>query len=347
MEAPPLFPTVREPAPTDVKVTTDNYYSEEADDAYLNNSQAKCVRECEQMYHAKYVDRSYKESVEDSIALNLGTLTDCMYLTPDELPVLQKVRPWLWKDPTRDDVKAQIDKSEHRDRIKSLFPELFSSRGKTAGQLKSNITVTEEMEKKFPKVFKIQGPLKAQYAIVDEMLRALQAQPFLESLMDCEHQVALTGTLNGMRCRALVDAIDPSQGLVIDLKTTRSIREDVWSAKHGQKVPFYERYNYWAQMALYCHLAEQTYRRPFKAQIVAVSKPSLTEKVADVELLQFDDPHRMSFELNEVAKAFARIGEIRSGHGGGLYRCENCDACRQTKVIVRPKSALSIEPRRA
>lgn len=167
----------------------------------------------------------------------------------------------------------------HETFIKEHESEIISSRGASKGQLKKD------------------------YLVADDMINRLEAEPLFTSTYQGEKEVIVTGIIGGVNFKGKLDLLhianpdDPEDAnYFMDLKTTKSIQEGVWSDEHHARASFVEAYNYALQMAVYQELLRQKYGAEFTPFIWAVSKqdepdimpiyfaPSrLNEALADVE----------------------------------------------------------------
>ena len=104
--------------------------------------------------------------------------------------------------------------------------------------------------------------------LVDDMAAAVRDNGLASDLLaDCgEYEVTAFGEVNGVKCRAKMDALDPQCSLLIDLKTTQTLagRDEmqhvVW--KHG----------YGLQMCFYRELMRANGCNPGAVMIIAVEK---------------------------------------------------------------------------
>ena len=104
--------------------------------------------------------------------------------------------------------------------------------------------------------------------LVDDMAAAVRNNSLASDLLaDCgEYEVTAFGEINGVKCRAKMDALDPQCSLLIDLKTTKTLagRDEmqhvVW--KHG----------YGLQMCFYRELMRANGCNPGAVMIIAVEK---------------------------------------------------------------------------
>lgn len=196
-----------------------------------------------------------------------------------------------------------------QEQFKAENPAMFSSRGATKGQLKS------------------------EFILADEMIRTLQADPFIMHVLQGQKEVIQTAEIGGIQWKGMFDVYVPNKRIV-DLKTTKSIRDLQWSAEHGGRVTFIEQYHYFRQVAIYLEIERINAGRPegdwLEFYMVAVSK----ENVPDKEVINLTDHERVGVELAKIKVDLSRITAVKSGRVPPVG-CGCCDYCRSVKVITR------------
>jgi hypothetical protein len=254
-----------------LKLTNDNYFSPEADKQYMSVSQYKSFLKCESAALAK-IQGKYVEPKSE--ALLLGSYVHA------------------WSDGTMEQFKQEN-------------PEIFSSRGASKGELKS------------------------QYQNANEMIKVLENDPFCMMALEGEKEVIMTGELFHVPWKIKIDAYHPTLGRFADLKTVKAIREKVWHEDHGY-CSFVEAYGYITQMAIYSEIERQNRggTRWLESYIVAVSKESVPDK-AVITI----DHERLAYELEEIGSKIERIKGLKIGEVEPK-RCEKCEHCRRTKKVT-------------
>lgn len=250
-------------------LTPDNYHSREANKAYMSVSQYKDFLKCEAAALAK-LKGEFSEEKQD--AFLIGSY-----------------------------VHAAIEGT--LEAFKEENPEIFSSRGATKGELKSD------------------------YKHAETMIETLQDDELCVQMLQGMNEKIITGELFGVQWKIRVDILSEEQGRLTDLKTVKSIRERYWNAQKGHHESFIEAYGYILQMAVYTEIERQDANRfdrlePF---IVAVSK----EDVPDKAVICFDD-NSLDSELTQLEEKLPRVIDVKQGFTEPK-RCEKCRYCRQTK----------------
>ena len=251
-----------------MQLTKDNYYSREANNYYMSVSQYKSFLKCEAATMAELRGTYERPS---SNALKFGSY----------------VHSWL--DGTLEQFKEEN-------------PSLFSSRGASRGQLKS------------------------EYQLADQMIKALENDKMCMFALDGEKEVIFTGELYGAPWKIRMDVYNPSAGRFADLKTVKGIYEKYWH--NGAYASFMEAYGYITQLAVYSEIEAQNRGGDWlESYIVAVSKQDPPDKAIIVV-----DQDRLILELGEVELNMHRINLVKKGLEQPS-ECGTCDYCRRNKKI--------------
>ena len=176
-----------------------------------------------------------------------------------------------------------------------------------------------------PQLFKKDGDLKSEYKNADRMVETLKADEFIMWLYQGPKEVIVTAEMFGVWWKAKLDVLNTR---IVDLKTTRSIRDPVWTPEYGRS-SFVEGYGYLRQLALYREIERRSTGRsePLEALIIAVSK----EDPPDKEVIGCDE-ERLAIELEEVENHMPRILDVIYDRESPV-RCERCDFCRMSKRL--------------
>lgn len=251
-------------------ITKDNYYSSEADLSTMSVSQYKLFMKCEKQALAK-IKGEYKQLESDAFLLG------------------KYVHSWS---------EGTLEK------FKEDNPSLYSSQGKTKGQLKSTFKVAETM------------------------VKALEKDNVCMKFLEGQKEVIIQGELFGMRWRGMVDVLNLEKGFFSDLKTTQAIHK-----KYGG-LTFIEQYGYIEQMAIYRELIKQQFNVDLIPYIVAIEKNDNPLKA----VIRVDEYYTEP-KLEEIEYNIERIKGIKEGSITPLG-CGECDYCRKTSKVTQ---ILSIE----
>lgn len=253
-----------------MNLTQDNYYSQEANRHYMSVSQYKDFRKCEAAAMAK-LNGEYTEYKD---CFNFGQY-----------------------------VGAAIEGKDALEKFKSEHPEIFSSRGETKGQLKSD------------------------YKHADKMIDVLMNDETCLEMLTGDKEVIVIAELFGVLWKAKLDVYAPDEGRIVDLKTVKGIYEKYWDGI--RYVSFVQNYGYDIQMSVYPELERLQNKRFERLEplIVAVSK----EDVPDKAVICFDDV-MIEQQLEIVSQHLPRIIEVKN-ELADPKRCEKCQYCRKTKKV--------------
>ena len=190
-------------------------------------------------------------------------------------------------------------------------PEIFSSRGKTAGELKSEYKQAEIM-----------------------IERAMRDEVFMR-YMAGDKQVIMTGEIEGVPVKIKIDSFDGVR--ITDLKTVRSITETFYAKDLGQRLNFCEWWGYDLQGAIYREIVRQNTGELLPFYICAVSKDKTgTIPHPRIKVIEIP-PMKMDEKLAEVRTQITKIQALKDGDYEPL-RCEVCDYCADTEVLDGPVS---------
>jgi hypothetical protein len=186
-----------------------------------------------------------------------------------------------------------------------------------------------------PDMFLKNGGLKSEYRQADEMIKALEDDPFCMMMLEGHSEYIMTAELFGLPWKIRIDKWNPDKRRIIDIKSTASINEKSWKDGIG-KVSFIEQYDYMLRAAIYSEVVRQNIGDVEGNEgycdyyIVAVSK----ENPPDKAVIKLTDPVRFSEELDKVEHCLDRIKLIKCGILHPI-RCEKCQYCRSTKVLSK------------
>lgn len=268
-----------------MELTSENYYSRQSAMEYLSVSQIKsfigcpAVPGCEERALAELTGE-YIAPVTD--ALLIGSLVDVLLTGTDE----------------------------EVERFSAAHPEMYSSRGKTVGQLKS------------------------QYAHAYAMVDRAKRDSFFMRTLEGRKQVILTGELFGHPCKAKLDVLGDKY--ITDLKTTKSINQGFWDKEQKRTLSFVEAYLYDLQAAVYVELVRQNTGKTLPFFLSVISK----ESEPDIEVINIDYDSQQA-ALEAVRPYIDNIVALKNGESVPT-RCGHCEWCRRTKVLTKPISWLEI-----
>lgn len=268
-----------------IDLTAENYYSAEMGKKYCSVSQLKnfigtgAKAGCE-VRALKEIDGEYVSPTSD--ALLLGSYVDCALTEPERM-----------------------------DEFKKNHPELYSSRGATAGEL------------------------KATFKIAPQMVERAKRDKFFMKTLEGDHQSYMIGEIEGVPFKIKMDAYKKGK-FITDLKTCKSIREFYWNPMTGRKESFVEFYDYILQGAIYQEIVRQNTGETLPFFISAISKETPT----DIEVIQIDNDI-MAEKLDIVRPAIAHVGMLKRGEIEPT-KCGCCEWCIEHKVLTKPINWLDL-----
>ena len=251
-------------------LTQENYFSKEANQEYISVSQFKAFAECE----AQALHNIEIGGENEKQAFLEGKLFE----------------NWVAGD---------------RALFMAQHPEMISTRGATAGQLKAE----------FNKVIKAAE-------------RFLEQDFFKDIINKCEKQVILTGEIEGVKVKCALDLFDRETNSIYDIKCMKDFKEQ-WNKSEKLYVPWYYIYGYVLQLAVYREIVRQNFGEPKEIGLMAASKeeePDLQAKSFSSELLDL--------ELEYFKNNVKRYNDIKKGIVAPTY-CGECSYCKSIKQITR------------
>ena len=253
-----------------MQLTQENYFSKEANQEYISVSQFKAFAECE----AQALHNIEIGGENEKAAFLEGKLFE----------------NWVAGD---------------RALFMAQHPEMISTRGATAGQLKAE----------FNKVIKAAE-------------RFLEQDFFKDIINKCEKQVILTGKIEGVKVKCALDLFDRETNSIYDIKCMKDFKEQ-WNKEEKSYVPWYYIYGYVLQLAVYREIVRQNFGEPKEIGLMAASKeeePDLQAKSFSSELLDL--------ELEYFKNNVKRYNDIKKGIVAPTY-CGECSYCKSIKQITR------------
>lgn len=180
-------------------------------------------------------------------------------------------------------------------------------------------------------IFTRQGKPRAEIMTADKMIERAERDDLFMGSLDGHTQRLITWNMFGVKWRALLDVVDPERKTLVDLKTVRDF-EPVWSAEHKTKLPFYEIYGYWQQLAIYraAYFAEFGFM-PDVTAIAAVSKQASPR----LKVIEFNNAERFAHELSKVEAKLPEVLQYKAAiRAEDVPACGACDYCAEHQEAV-------------
>lgn len=247
-------------------LTHQNYFSTEADREYMSVSQYKNFKTCEAkaLHDLEIPDETYKESFLQ------GSLFEALVAGDSKLFIAQ-------------------------------HPEMISTRGSTAGQLKSEFQRVLKAAEKF------------------------NSQEFFRSIINkCEKQVILTGEICGIPVKCCLDLFDRETNSIYDIKCMKDFNEQ-WSKEEKKYIPWYYAWGYVLQLAVYREIVKQNFgKEPKEIALLAATK----EEIPDIQAIKFNT-ELLDIELIDFMHNIRLYDEIKKG----IIKPTPCNCCSYCKTI--------------
>ena len=181
------------------------------------------------------------------------------------------------------------------------------------------------------------GPPKSNFKSVIESASAFLRQPeFAEIVTKCEQQKILTGEIAGVPFKCKLDFFDKETLSEWDAKCMKDFKR-LFDEKEFHYAEWYFVRGYHYQAAISRELIRQNFGDVGVCGLIAATK----EAVPDVAWIVFDDS--VLDNALEIVETFApKYAAIKRGEIEP-ERCETCDWCKQTKLLLEPEQILVYE----
>ncbi len=182
-------------------------------------------------------------------------------------------------------------------------------------------------ERNAEKMFTKKGELYAKFAAANAMINAIECQPLMMRMLEGDRQVIMSADLEGIPWKIKMDVYNGER--IVDLKTVKDFG-DMWDETVGSRRSWIEYWGYDIQGAVYQKVVEAVTGEQLPFYIAAVTK----ERVPDVAVIEIPQ-HILDAAYNLVQAKIERFDLIKSGEVEPI-RCEKCDYCKTTKVLMKP-----------
>ena len=190
------------------------------------------------------------------------------------------------------------------------------------------LTGTDESIKNFivehmPDLFKKNGDRYADVEQADETIVRIRKQPLMMHYLSGQHQVIMTGEIEGVPFKIKMDSFDPDE-YIADLKYMASLRAP------NMFQPMVQYWSYDVQAAVYREIVRQNIGKELPFFFVVATK----EKPAHLAVGEISS-WNMDQALDRVKNQISRFQRIKNGVIEP-ERCEEygCDYCTGTKIIT-------------
>lgn len=183
-------------------------------------------------------------------------------------------------------------------------------------------------ERNGEKMFTKKGELYAKFKDADKMIETVENDPLMVEFLKGDKQVILTAELDGILWKAKIDILHDER--IVDFKTVKDFG-NIWDETLGSRRSWLEYWNYDIQGAIYQKVVKAVTGKRLPFYIEAVTK----EKVPDKAVIEIPQ-HILDAAYNLVQAKIERFDLIKSGEVEPI-RCEKCEYCRQTKILMQPE----------
>ena len=214
--------------------------------------------------------------------------------------------------------------------LRGEFPTEFGRALLLGSLVDEMLTGTEASQAQFlddnkDELFKRNGDPYADVQQAFDTVERVKAQSLMMHYLGGDHQVIMTGEIEGVPFKIKMDSFDPEE-YIADLKYMKSLRSP------NLFEPMVKYWGYDVQAAVYQEIVRQNTgdKLPFMFVVATKEKPA---HLAVGEMSQWD----MDEALARVKKDIVHFQRIKNGEIAP-ERCEeyNCDYCTSTKVITEP-----------
>ena len=297
-------------------LTAENYYTPQADLAYMSCSQYQGFCECEAKQNAKIRGRWKDRPTE---AFLVGNFFHSYFESPQA----------------------------HMDFCAANMEEIYTGTSiKKYNKVRDEVELAVVMGKKpnvDPESFL---ELKAPFKKAVEMIAVVESDPLMRQFldMDGENELFMTGDIFGIPWRMKMDKYVPDMRLIIDYKTVANIWETSYDPQTKTRRTFVETYGYLFRAAVYSMIEAQnalgvTFEEAYRQLqsddldlanffLLCVSK----QEYPDKQVLRLNNRQEYLYELEKVRNNLIRFAWIKQGRTLPK-RCGMCDYCRSTKVL--------------
>ncbi len=191
-------------------------------------------------------------------------------------------------------------------------PEMFSSRGATKGQLKTN------------------------FKKIGAAIEILESDTLCMSALEGEKELIFTAELFGMPWKIAIDSYNSQNNRFADLKFLKALRDKKWNDELDVYENVYQAYGYFLQLSLYSEIERVANNRTtyFEPLLVIATK----EEVPDKCVMSFSstaETHE-DFIKRHLALASTYADRVRKvkHEGAEPIGCGVCDYCKSIKKLT-------------
>lgn len=179
--------------------------------------------------------------------------------------------------------------------------------------------LAKEKEKLNSFIFLKSGKLSSDALLAYDVVEQAKNDPMFMKYLNGEHQVIMTGEINGVPVKIKIDSYFKDK-CIVDLKCMATLKPK-WSEKNHKKMNFCDEYRYTLQAALYQEIVFQNTGKKLPFIIAAMTK----EKYSQRALLQINQ-EIIDDELVFLKDFLPKIQAIKQGKNKP-QKCNFCEWC--------------------
>ena len=184
------------------------------------------------------------------------------------------------------------------DKFKEENPEIFSTRGSTKGELKSD------------------------FKQADTLCDFIKNDKNLSQFLSGEKQTIMTGEIEGVPFKIKMDSYHPNKAIV-DLKVMRTITDN-----RGNYIDFISQWNYDVQLACYQYIVYQNTGVKLPCYIAVVTKEEQTDS-AIIQIPQSILDQALTYVRAKIVDYWQLLQGEREPVG-----CGHCATCRRLRIVT-------------
>ena len=193
----------------------------------------------------------------------------------------------------------------------------------------------DQFKEKNPQILKKDGTLLKDFEQANEIINVIENDPILMQYLSGQHQVIMTGEINGVKFKIKVDSL--LDDAIVDQKIMSSINNLEWQQDdegRWKKVDFVEMFGYDIQGAIYQEIVRQNVGKKLPFILAVTTK----EENPDKALIQIDQ-YYLDRALKVVQELAPHFDQVKKGLIAPVG-CEHCPTCRKTRMV---KGVVSYE----
>lgn len=278
-----------------MNLTEENYFSLEADKKFMSVSQFKKWQECEAQAYAIYVEGTYRPSGK----------------------------------------------------------EVFLQGNLVHSYLQSRAAYNTFLEQNEHLITTKKGDLKAPYQRALQAAQKALKNDYFNTFLKGEKEQILIAELFGVEWKIKSDILNHEKKWLVDIKYIKSLdvkdwvrvyldmygnpsfkQDDVFTDPVNLKVPFYDKYNYWLQLAIYQQVVYKNTGDMYKPIIAALTK----EEPSVLQVIDMDNEHILQKSLFNLENALDRIQSIKYN----TIKAKSCGKCAFCKEKLNNEGKCEI-----